>query len=68
MHFQGDFVKFAFFKANRPNKTDSLEVAMLTETHKIWNRKQTKMIYILSSKCTPKEMRKEIIANFSESV
>lgn len=25
MHFQGDFVKFAFFKANRPNKTDSLE-------------------------------------------
>lgn len=64
-------MKFAFFKANRPNKTDSVEVAVLTETHKIlriWNRKQTKMIYILSSKCTPKEMRKEIIANFSESL
>ena len=64
-------MKFAFFKVNKPNKTDSLELAVLTETHeilKIWNRKQTKMIYILSSKCTPKEMRKEIIANFSEGL
>ena len=64
-------MKFAFFKVNKPNKTDSLELAVLTETHeilKIWNRKQTQMIYILSSKCTPKEMRKEIIANFSEGL
>lgn len=36
-------MKFAFFKAKRPNKTDSLEVTVLMEAHKIlkiWNWKQ----------------------------
>lgn len=33
-------MKFAFFKANRPNKTDSLEVTVLTETQNIKNLEQ----------------------------
>ena len=40
IHFQGNFVKLVFFKADRSNKTDSLEVTVLRATQNIKNLEQ----------------------------